>query len=72
LGPIISPCRQGVSYVSGTFHTPPTLLHVSRGISSLDPLRINCLPELTRVVLRVAQPRRVVPEIPREEPVSAV
>lgn len=52
IGPVVAPSRFGVSFASGVFHEPPTLLHVSRGISGLDPIRINCPPELTRIVLR--------------------
>jgi uncharacterized protein len=52
LGPIVAPSRHGVRYASGTFYEPPTVLHVSRGLSGLLPLRINCRPELTKLVLR--------------------
>lgn len=54
IGPIVSPSRFGVRYASGVFHEPPTLMHVSRGISGLDPIRINCLPEVTKIILRPA------------------
>lgn len=52
IGPIVCPSRYGVKYASGVFWESPTLLHVSRGISGLDPLRFNCPPELTKLVLR--------------------
>jgi hypothetical protein len=52
IGPIFSPSRYGVRYAAGTFHEPPTVMHVSRGISALDPIRYNCLPELARLILR--------------------
>ena len=51
VGPIISPSRHGVKYASGLFYESPTLMHVSRGISGLHPIRINCLPEVTKLVL---------------------
>ena len=51
-GPVIVPSRLGVKYASGTFFEPPTLLHVSRGVSGLFPIRLNCLPEVTLQVLR--------------------
>ncbi|MCX7425983.1 MAG: metallophosphoesterase [Planctomycetia bacterium] len=51
LGPILSPSRWGVRFASGTFHREPTILHVSRGLSGKWPLRLNCPPELTRLVL---------------------
>ena len=57
LGPVYSPSRFGVKYAAGTFHEPPTLLHVSRGLSGRYPLRWNCLPEVTRIVLRRADER---------------
>jgi hypothetical protein len=54
IGPVVAPSRFGVKYASGVFYEPPTLIHVSRGISGLDPIRLNCLPELTKLVLRSA------------------
>jgi hypothetical protein len=51
IGPILSPSRVGVKYASGTFHSPPTLMHVSRGLSGNIPLRMNCAPELGLLVL---------------------
>lgn len=52
IGPLFSPSRYGVRYANGTFYSEPTVMHVSRGISALDPLRYNCPPELARLVLR--------------------
>ena len=52
LGPVVSPSRLGTQYASGTFDVSPTLLHVSRGIASLIPIRWNCPPELAILVLR--------------------
>lgn len=52
IGPVVAPSRFGVNFASGIFDQSPTLLHVSRGISGLDPIRINCPPEVTRIVLR--------------------
>ncbi len=56
IGPLFSPSRYGVRYASGTFYEAPTVMHVSRGISALDPLRYNCPPELARLVLRSPKP----------------
>jgi len=56
LGPILSASRLGVAYSSGTFHVPPTIMHVSRGISATFPLRFRCPPELVKLVLRTALP----------------
>ena len=51
IGPLVAPSYSGVKYAAGLFHEPPTLLHVSRGVSGLEPLRFNCPPELTKLVL---------------------
>lgn len=51
IGPLVSPSYFGVKYASGLFQEGPTLLHVSRGVSGLEPLRFNCPPELTKLVL---------------------
>lgn len=52
LGPIVAPSHHGVRYASGTFFEPPTVMHVSRGLSGRLPLRFRCLPEIARLVLR--------------------
>ena len=52
IGPIFAPSRYGLKYSAGTFYEDPTLLHVSRGISGTRPLRFNCAPEITKLVLR--------------------
>ncbi len=52
VGPLWAPSHFGVKYASGTFHKSPTTMHVSRGLSGLTPLRFNCPPEMTKLVLR--------------------
>ena len=52
LGALITPSRYGFRYAGGLYHEPPTLLHVSRGISGAPPIRLNCPPEITLLVLR--------------------
>jgi predicted MPP superfamily phosphohydrolase len=52
LGPIVCPSRYGVRYASGIFDEPPTLMHVSRGLSGVQPLRLWCPPELALLELR--------------------
>ena len=52
LGPVYSPSRFGCRYSAGVFWLEPTLLHVSRGLSGREPIRYNCPPELTKLVLR--------------------
>lgn len=51
-GAIHTPSSFGTKYAGGTFWESPTLLHVSRGVAGRHPWRWNCLPELTRIVLR--------------------
>ena len=57
IGPIVSPSRFGARYASGLFSEGPTLMHVSRGISGTHPLRLNCPPELAKLVLKCAKSR---------------
>jgi predicted MPP superfamily phosphohydrolase len=60
IGPVFAPSRHGVRYASGAFWSEPTLMYVTRGLSGRHPLRLNCAPELTRIVLEspaTARPR---------------
>jgi predicted MPP superfamily phosphohydrolase len=52
IGAIVCPSWYGMRYDAGWFHFPPTSMYVGRGLSGLTPLRVNCRPELTRLVLR--------------------
>ncbi len=52
LGELVTPSRHGIKYAAGVFHEPPTIMHVTRGISGELPLRWNCRPELALLVLR--------------------
>jgi len=52
IGSVFVPSRYGRRYDCGTFHEPPTLLHVSRGLAGQHPLRYNCRPEVTKIVLQ--------------------
>lgn len=68
LGPVISPSKQGTTYASGTFQVGQTLMHVSRGTGTLAPLRWNCPPELTHLILRSpATLEASQPPLPREQ-----
>ncbi|HZL91207.1 MAG TPA: metallophosphoesterase [Pirellulaceae bacterium] len=51
IGPLITPSRYGSRYASGLYHEGPTLLHVTRGIAGVHPVRFNCPPELALLVL---------------------
>ena len=53
-GPVYSPSVYGCKYAAGVFWEPPTLVHVSRGISGRHPLRWRCRPELTKLILRAS------------------
>lgn len=55
VGPVYSPSKYGCDYAAGTFSKPPTVLHVSRGLSGQHPYRWRCLPEITRLTLRPAE-----------------
>jgi predicted MPP superfamily phosphohydrolase len=52
VGSIFVPSRFSRRFDCGTFDESPTLLYVSRGVSGQHPLRFNCRPEVTRIVLR--------------------
>ena len=56
LGPVYSPSRFGCRFASGVFWLEPTLLCVSRGISGKEPIRYNCPPEVTKLVLNFRPP----------------
>jgi predicted MPP superfamily phosphohydrolase len=51
IGPIVAPSKYGVKYASGTFQVGDTLMHVSRGISGDEPIRVNSPPELGQFVI---------------------
>jgi predicted MPP superfamily phosphohydrolase len=54
IGSILVPSIHGRRYDAGAFDEPPTLLHVSRGLSGEHPIRYFCRPEAT--LLRLRQP----------------
>src|SRR5579871_3210162 len=51
-GSVLVPSRYGRRYDCGVFEEPPTVLHVSRGLSGDHPLRYLCRPEVTLLTLR--------------------
>lgn len=53
-GPVYCPSLYGCKFASGIFERGGTLMYVSRGLSGRHPLRFNCLPEITKIVLRRA------------------
>ena len=52
LGALIAPSLYGTRYAGGLYVEPPTLLHVSRGLAGIHPLRFNCPPELALLILK--------------------
>ena len=54
IGPVYSPSRFGVRYAGGLFQHGHLHMHVSRGVASKDPLRINCLPEISLLEIQWA------------------
>ncbi|MDZ7616788.1 MAG: metallophosphoesterase [Patescibacteria group bacterium] len=54
-GALLTPSQKGVRYASGIFYAPPTIMHVTRGVSGEFPLRLNCPPEMAHLVLRAAR-----------------
>jgi len=52
VGPVVSPSLHGVRMASGVYRRGSTMLHVSRGLSGLQPIRWRCRPEITQLVIR--------------------
>jgi uncharacterized protein len=51
IGALLTPSLWGVKFSHGLFHLPPTIMHVSRGISGKYPLRWFCPPEIALLKL---------------------
>ncbi|HEV3115979.1 MAG TPA: metallophosphoesterase [Gemmataceae bacterium] len=52
IGSVLVPSSYGTRYDCGIFYEPPTVLHVSRGLAGQHPLRYNCRPEVSRLILK--------------------
>jgi predicted MPP superfamily phosphohydrolase len=51
----ISPAAAASKYIAGPYTEANTSMYVSRGVGTVGiPLRLNCPPEVTRIVLRKA------------------
>ena len=70
LGPILSPSFHGTRYASGVFDESPTVMHVSRGVSSKQPWRWLCPPEITQLRL-VPEPRPLSTPVAKDARVDA-
>ncbi len=51
VGPIVCPSAYGVRYASGVFCKQDTVMHVTRGLCGVHPLRFGCPPELAILTL---------------------
>jgi hypothetical protein len=51
-GSLFVPSFYSRRYDMGTFHEPPTVLHVNRGLSGKEPIRFRCRPQVSRIILR--------------------
>jgi len=56
VGPIVAPSKFGVLYAAGTFEIDGAVMHVSRGLSGDECIRINCPPEVGCFTLRQVDP----------------
>jgi uncharacterized protein len=54
VGSMFVPSRYSRRYDMGTFHEPPTILHVNRGLGGKEAIRVGAYPQVSRIVLRVA------------------
>lgn len=52
IGPLITPSWHGSLFAAGVFEAGNTVMHVSRGIAGVHPIRLNCPPELAVLTLR--------------------
>ena len=48
--PLLGPLKSG-PMIAGIYDKPPTVLHLSRGLGVMSPLRWRCRPEMTKIVL---------------------
>jgi uncharacterized protein len=53
IGSMFVPSVYSRRYDMGTFHEPPTVLHVNRGLAGKEAIRFRCHPQVSRIVLRV-------------------
>ncbi len=57
-GALVAPSKYGVLYASGTFQIDNLLMHVSRGISGDEPVRICSPPELGLITIQSSRLRQ--------------
>jgi uncharacterized protein len=54
IGPLVAPSWYGSRWASGVFHWKPTVMHVSRGLSGVHPIRLRCAPEVSLLRLEAS------------------
>lgn len=54
IGSMFVPSAYSRRYDMGTFHEPPTVLHVNRGLAGKEAIRFRCHPQVSRLILRTA------------------
>jgi len=54
IGSVLCPSWYGTQWDEGIFEGTPTIMHVTRGVSGLTPLRWNCPPEIVALTLQTA------------------
>ncbi len=54
IGPLVAPSWYGSRWASGVFHWEPTVMHVSRGLSGVHPVRLRCSPEVSLLRLEAS------------------
>ena len=54
VGSMFVPSMYSRRYDMGTFHEPPTVLHVNRGLAGKEAIRIRAYPQVSRIVLKPA------------------
>jgi len=52
VGPVYAPSRYGCRFPSGVYTRGATVMHVSRGLAGMHPIRFGARPEITRLVIR--------------------
>lgn len=65
VGPVFMPSRYSRRYDRGAYRSGKTLLYVSQGVGGKHPVRYNCPPEITRLILRIPEPQAARPTFSR-------
>lgn len=64
VGPVFMPSVYSRRFDRGYFRSGRTLLHVSQGVAGKHPIRFGCVPEISRLVLRVGRENSLAPSSP--------